>query len=266
MTDLQTRPTEAAATPRRSIVRIGILGIAAAALIGASILALGMTSAPSGILAADTTGSTTPITGFEAPGGHGPMDMRGGERGFGPITITAISGSNLSLKTADGWTRTITIAGDTTLMKGTMTLKTADLKVGDEVRLRQEVQADGSFKITELHVIQPHVGGSITAVSGTTITVTQRDGTTATIKVTSATTYQVGRTEGKALTDIKVGMLAGAVGTLNSDGSLTAGAVHAIDPASMPGFGGRGDHRGPGANGPAGNGANPVTPPDASAG
>ncbi len=265
MTDLQTRPTEAAA-PRRSIVRIGILGIAAAALIGASILALGMTSAPSGILAADTTGPTTPLAGFEAPRGNGPMDKRGGEGRFGPITITAISGSNLSLRTGDGWTRTIAITGDTELMKGTATIAAADLKVGDEVRFRQEVQTDGSFKITELHVVQPHVGGSVTAVSGTTITVTQRDGTTATIKVTSGTTYQVGRTDGKALTDIKVGMLAGAVGTLNSDGSLTASAVHAVDPASLPGFGGRHDHRGPGANGPWGGSTSPVAPPDASAG
>ncbi|MEO8462471.1 MAG: DUF5666 domain-containing protein, partial [Chloroflexota bacterium] len=163
------------------------------------------------------------------------------------------------------WTRTIAITGDTELMKGTATIAAADLKVGDEVRFRQEVQTDGSFKITELHVVQPHLGGSVTAVSGTTITVTQRDGTTATIKVTSTTTFQVGRTDGKALTDIKVGMLAGAVGTLNSDGSLTASAVHAIDPASLPGFGGRGDHRGPAGNGPLGNGTQDG-PPDASAG
>jgi len=266
MTDVQTRPMEAAATPRRSIVRIGILGIAAAALIGASILALGTTSAPSGILAADTTGPTTPLAGFEAPRGHGPMDKRGGEGRFGQITITAISGSNLSLRTSDGWTRTISITGDTESMKGTATITAADLKVGDEVRFRQEIQSDGSFKITELHVIQPHVGGSVTAVSGTSISVTQRDGTTATIKVTSTTTYQVGRTDGKAFADIKVGMLAGAVGTLNGDGSLTASAVHAVDPASFPWFGGRGDHHGPGPDGPWGGDRTPDAPPDASAG
>ena len=116
----------------------------------------------------------------------------------------------------------------------------------------------------------PHAGGTVTGVSSTSITVTQRDGSTATIKVSSSTTYEVSGTAGKVLADVKVGMLVGAVGTLNTDGSLTATAVRAIDPATFQGNGHH-DGRGPWGNGhhdgrgPWGNGAGPDASPDASA-
>lgn len=269
MTEIRSNPIETTMEQPRSIVKIGLLGIAAAALVGAAILVFGATAAPTGILAAGTTDVTLPAAGIDMRGGRGPMDAGRGEGRFGAISITAIAGSNVSLKTADGWTRTVAIPSDATLMKGTATIAITDLKVGDEVRFRQEVQTDGSFKVTELHVVLPHLGGSVTAVTGSSITVTQRDGTSATIKVSPTTTYQIGKTDGKAIGDIKVGMMAGAVGTLNADGTLSATAVHAVDPASLPGFGGRGGHGdrgGFGGHGPMGDNNAPGAPADSSAG
>ncbi len=261
MMDHQTTPTEAAARPT-SLARIGLVGALAAALVATAILVAGATAVPSGTLAGDAEAGA-PLIGLEGRGpADGPMGARfGGKLGFGQITITAISGPSVSLKTADGWTRTIAIAGDTVLMKGDATIALGDLKVGDDVRFKQTRQDDGTFKITGLHVVLPKVGGAVTAVDGSTITVTQRDGTTATIKVTSSTTYTIGKTDGKALTDVKVGMMAGGVGTLNADGSLTATSVHAFDPASKPDFDGR-----PGGHGPWGNGPAPEAPTDSSAG
>lgn len=262
MTDHQTTTTEVAARPS-SVARIGLLGAIAAAVIGAAILIAGATATPAGTLAAAYGTPQTAIGAFGRGPGDSDMGRIGGRgfggRGFGGITITAISGSNVSLKTADGWTRTIAIASDTALTKGTVTITKADLKVGDEVRFQQTRQADGSFTITKLSVVLPHAGGTVTTVTGSTITVTQRDGSTATINVNSTTTYEVARTTGKALSDIKVGMLVGAVGTLSSDGALTATAVHAIDPATLPG---RGDHNG---RGPWDKGGSPNTAPDAPA-
>lgn len=260
MTDPQTTLVQAPASRPASVARIGLLGAVAAAVVAAAILAFGAITTPAGTLAAGTT-DTQPAVGIGLPGfGNGPMDGRmGHDRGFGAITITAIAGVDVTLATEDGWIRTIGIASDTILTKGTATITKADLKVGDEVRFAQTRQTDGSYKITKLGVILPHVGGAVTDVSGSTITVTERDGSTATIKVTSATTFQVGRTDGKALADIKVGMHVGAIGTLNSDGSLTATAVHAFDPAKFPG---RGDHNG---HGPWDKGGAPATAPDGSA-
>ena len=220
--------------------RIGLLGIGAAAIIAAVILAFGMTAAPKSILAAGTTNTTTLDTVQILNGGGGGP---GFGHGFGGITITAISGSSISLATADGWTRTITVDSGTTYARSGATVTLADLEVGDQVGFHQTKETDGSFTIDSVAVIPPHLGGEVTAVSGSTITVKQRDGTTGTITVNGSTTYNVaGATAG--LADIKVGMFLVAEGTENSDGSLTAAVVRA---------GTHGDH-GPGDRGQGGRG------------
>ncbi|MBI2762182.1 MAG: hypothetical protein HYX54_00250 [Chloroflexi bacterium] len=263
MTDEFTTSTERVPTRPTSVARIGLIGAAAAALVGAAILIFGATAAPSGTLAAASTSNSAAI---ELPG-QGPDDGRmgdvGGGRRFGATTITAISGSSISLETEDGWKRTIAITSATALTKGGATITQSDLKVGDEVRFQQTRQTDGTFTITKLNVVLPHLGGTVTAVSGSTITVTERDGTTGTIKVTSSTTYAVGMTTGKALSDIAVGMRVAAVGTLNSDGSLTATAIQAIDPATIPG---PGFQRGHGDGGPSNDGTGTGASTDTDAG
>ena len=91
-------------------------------------------------------------------------------------------------------------------------------------------------------MILPSVGGQVTAVSGNTITVTQRDGTAATIHVDTATTYQVQGVTSATLSDIKVGNYVVAQGTLRTDGSLDASVVSS------------GFHGGPGNGGGWGRG------------
>ena len=124
---------------------------------------------------------------------------------FRDITIASISGSSLSLKTDDGWTRTITPTSATTITKAGATITVSDLEVGDQIVFSQTKQTDGTYTIDAIRVVLPHVGGQVSAVSGSTITVTERDGTTATIHVDSATTYQVEGVTSATLSDIKVG-------------------------------------------------------------
>ena len=239
----------AAGSPARTaaLARIGLLGIGAAALIAAAALLFGYGTAPTGILAAGTgTESSAGAVNLNGFGG-GP----GGRGGFGPgpgaggITVTAISGSNLSLATADGWTRTITVDADTTYSEAGETIALGDIAVGDQIAFRQTLEDDGSWTIDKVAVILPHVGGEVTAISGSTITVEQRDGTTATITVNGATEYQVNGDDA-ALADVEVGMFLVAQGVENADGSLTATDVR----AGERGMGGRGGfHGGPGPNG-----------------
>jgi hypothetical protein len=236
-----------------TIARLGLVGIAAAALIAVAILAFGSTAAPAGILAAGSTGSgntTVPnLNGGDGPGDHGGP-------GRGGATITAITGSNISLTTADGWTRTITVDSGTTYAKGGATIALGDLKVGDEIGFRETKEADGSYTIDSVAVILPHAGGEVTAINGSTITVKDRDGTSVTITVTGTTTYQVAGATA-ALSDIKVGMFLVAEGTQNSDGSLAATMVRAGD----GGPGGRGF--GHGHDGDDGQNPNATTAPTA---
>jgi hypothetical protein len=235
-----TEPVRAVAAERPagpSLARIGLLGIAAAALVAVAILAVGATAAPSTLLAATTPGGARPA-GVNALTGGGPGGPGFGDR-MGGITITAISGSSVSLATVDGWTRTITVDSGTTYSRGGASIGLGDLKVGDQVVFRQTHEADGTFTIDAINVVLPRLGGEITAINGSTITVTQRDGTTGTIKVSGDTTYTVNG-NGASLADVKVGMFIVADGTRNSDGSLAATNVHAGDMGSMGWRGGHG--------------------------
>lgn len=236
-------PVQAATAPRAAPMpwaRIGLLGIGVAALLAAAILAFGSSASPTSILAAGTT--TNNATGtVDDLNGFGRRGLRG--FGHGGVTITAISGSSISLATGDGWTRTITVDSGTTYMKSRVAITLGDLQVGDQVGFRQTKETDGSYSIDAIVVIPPHLGGQVTAVSGSTITVTQRDGTTGTITVTGDTTYKVAGAAA-TLADVKVGMFVMAEGTDNSDGSLTAAAIHAGKLGDR-GPGGHGDHFGP---------------------
>jgi Domain of unknown function (DUF5666) len=168
--------------------------------------------------------------GIAGPFGLGGPGLGGGGIGFGDITITAIDGSNLSLKTVDGWTRTIAVTGSTTITKAGKTIALGDLAVGDHIRFGQQRESDGSYTITRIVVVLPTVAGQVSAVNGDTITVTQRGGTKATIHVDSSTTYQVNGTAG-SLKDVKVGSIVIAEGTQRSDGSLDAAIVRTGDRA-----------------------------------
>lgn len=315
MTD-PTRVSYTERLPRPPLWRIGLVIGALLAVLMSAALTTGASPAPSGGASLDPSASA-PLEADENLGGRHGFGMggrhgfgMGGRQGFGEITITAITGSNISLKTADGWTRTITITDSTTITKGGQTIGLADLKVGDQIDFRQTRNADDTFSITAIEVVVPHVAGTVTEVTASgftlkdrdgltwtitvsgstaytlgrgtgsrsdvtvgvdvlvagtqgsgnsltatsvsirpqrvvgevtaksedTITVTRPDGTTATIRVGSGTTYQVPGVTNPSLSDIAVGMLVAAEGTQQSDGSLSATAVFGL-PAGRPGWG-----------------------------
>lgn len=165
--------------------------------------------------------------GFGGPHGGGP------DRGHGPITITAINGGNLSLKTDDGWTRTIDATGATITGQGGATLAIGDLKVGDQIAFRQTRNTDGTYRIDAIVRIPPRAAGTVKSVAADSATLTQPDGSSTTIGLTAGTTYTL---EGKAATaaDLKVGTRVRAVGTKDSNGAFTATHVD-IEPAMVVG-------------------------------
>lgn len=327
-----TEPTETIHTerlPGPPLWRIGLVVAALGAVLASAALTMGASPAPSGGGSVDASTAVAlvgneEIGDWRAPAMGGRHGFgRGGPCGFGEITITAVSGSSISLKTEDGWTRTITVTDSTTISKGGQTIGLADLEVGDRVRIGQTRNDDGSFTVTALEVVVPHVGGTVTEVtasgftlkdrdgltwtitvndatvysfgsstgsrsdvkvdvdvvvagtqtsdsaltatsvtvapqrvsgevtakSADTITVERRDGTTATIRVGSGTTYQVPGVTDASLSDITVGMFVAAEGTQQADGSLSATAVHGVS-ADQPGWGpGWGPGRGHGPGG-----------------
>lgn len=174
-------------------------------------------------------GGTIVDAGWVAPASQGgtkaPAFGGGNGRGqkLGTITITKVDGSKLSLETEDGWTRTIDATGATITRDGT-TIAVGDLAAGDEIVLRQQRQADGTFKVTAIRVILPKVAGTITDVAASSMVLAARDGTKVTVKLTSSTTYRLGRDKADK-SAVKVGMQAVATGTKAADGTITATAV-----------------------------------------
>ena len=148
--------------------------------------------------------------------GNGNGGLKGNGNVRGPVTIRAISGSQISLATDDGWTRTIAVTPATVITKGGLPVAVGDLHVGDQIRFNQTRNADGSYSITAIAVPVPIAGGDVTAVDATSITVKGKAGVTRIITVNDATVYQLGKTPGSKA-DVKVGTHVNAQGTTSGD-------------------------------------------------
>ena len=150
----------------------------------ALLVVVGAAAAMGASPAAPGTGGQADLAAAPAPNdgasGGSPLGdhFRGGDFDFGgffrDVTISAKSGSSLSLKTDDGWTRTITVGSSTTITKGGQTIAVGDLAVGDQIHFSQTKASDGTYTVTAIRVVLPIVAGKVTAVSGTTITVAGR--------------------------------------------------------------------------------------------
>lgn len=233
---------------------VGLAAMAVAATVGGS--AAGGTPAIAQGVALVANASPAPAQdghdGQGGPGGRaGPGGRRGGMMGGermgglrGGVSVTSISGSQLSLGTDDGWTRTIDAAG-AKITKGGAAATLADITVGTQIRFAETRNADGTYTITKIGIEMPRVAGTVTAAGGSTITLKGMDGSTVAVTVTSSTTYRVAGKQSATLADIKVGDVVMATGTKAADGSITATSVHAF----TPGTGGPGTD-GPGAGGP----------------
>jgi hypothetical protein len=220
-------------TPTKTkAVRAGIVaGTGLVVAIGAAV-AMGASpaTAPSAGASPAPSGQVAPEQHDKAGGGWklgGPGRREG--RAFGQISVTAINGSSLSLKTDDGWTRTITVAASTTITKGGQAAKLSDVSVGDIIRFAETRNADGTYTITRIDIVVPQVAGVVTAVGTDTITIKGRDGATTTVRTSSSTTYHVGGSGGSR-SDVKVGSAIVAQGTKASDGSLDASSVTVFQP------------------------------------
>ena len=225
MTEPEIRFTER--LPRRTVVRAAVLvGACLAIVVGAAVT---MGASPSASPAAPGATTQPKASGDPAKPDRGPWKGFGrgdfdGHGRFGAITITSISGSNLTLKTEDGWTRTIAITSATTITKEGATIGAGDLSVGDEIRFRQNRAGDGTFTIAAIDVVLPKVAGTVTAVTADSITVTGRDGTSRTITTRSSTTYRLGTADANR-SDVVVGSTILATGVAGTGNDFTATTV-----------------------------------------
>ena len=214
-------------TPGPSRRRVALIAGGALALaVGAVATSMAASPAPS---ASGTTNGTVPapLAVAEPWLDEAIVDLdhgRFGGQGFREITITAISGSNVTLGTDDGWTRTIAVSDAVDLTKGGQDIALSDLAVGDQVRFRQTRNDDGTYTVDALAVVVPSVRGEVSDVSATGFKITTRDGSVWTIAVNGSTVYQHGTGTG-TLADVTNGTNAVVLGTSTGDNALTATTV-----------------------------------------
>jgi Domain of unknown function (DUF5666) len=232
-TPAATATPAALAPPSRSTgpskLRVGaVAGAAMALAVGGVATAMAASPSSSPTTAANgTTGTQLLISpafaidpaiddldeGFD----HGRMGP-GGPR---DITVTSISGSSVALKTSDGWTRTITVNDSVTLTKGGQTIAIGDLAVGDQVRVLQTRNDDGTFTVTGLAVEVPSARGTVSDVTSGGFKLTGRDGAVWTITVDGSTKYMFGTADG-SIADVTNGEQAIVLGTSTGDNALLA--------------------------------------------
>lgn len=238
-TDPTVGPLRTTRVAGKGVWRIGAVLALGIALVAGAAVVMGASPSPSGASPTATpSASTTPGTNGKRGGPWaGPafgFGFRGGPMGpaaagpaFGQITITAINGSSVSLQTADGWKRTITVTSSTKIMKGGTAISLSGLKVGDQVRLQESRSSNGTFTVTGIEVVLPTTAGTVTAKTSSSITIKLPDGSSQTLKVNGSTTYEVRGVQTASLSDITVGMQVIAQGTRNADGSFSASSVEA---------------------------------------
>jgi hypothetical protein len=196
-----------------------VLGAALVLIVAAAATSFAASSPPStGSSGGAPAVALTPDDGTTVDPGAGRF---GGRGGFGDITIAAISGNDITLQTADGWRRTITITSSVELTKGGQPVEVSALNVGDQVRFRQTRNDDGTYTVTAVAVVVPSIRGEASAITSSGFKVTTRDGSVWTVTVNGSTGYQYGQGTG-SLADVKDGETVRVSGTVTADNQMTA--------------------------------------------
>lgn len=185
---------------RRDRIRLG--AVLALVLIGVVPVVVALAASPEPP-AGGATATARVQPRIDAPGGFGGGFGRG-FGGAGAISVTAVDGAKLALKTDDGWTRTITITPDTTVTKAGQTVASSAIAVGDRIRFAQKRNDDGTYTVTRIAIVVDRTAGEVTSIAGDTLTIKRRNGETQVITLTGSTTYHLGRADG-ARADVTVG-------------------------------------------------------------
>ncbi len=216
------------------------------------LLALALLVAVVGVAAAAAPAASTRAVGEVNPPGPGgnPPGPRGGP-GAGPLwqaprlkgEIISIAATSFTMTGPNG--RDVTVEVDaTTSYIGSLTAF-SDLHVGNEVGVAGRRSGEGALlarviiDVDSLPLGIP-VGGEVTAVTSTKLTIEMRDGLTFSFTIDSGTDYLSRDNAATTIADVKVGDKVGVVFDQSSSGTLTANLilVGGQPPADKPDSGG----------------------------
>jgi hypothetical protein len=205
-------------------------GVAAALLalgIAAGLGATALTAHAASLSGLQATFAT--LTGGANNGGPGKGGPGMGPGRAGSLTVSGVSGQAITAKRPDGTSVTLTVTANTHYTRAGKPVSLSAITAGETIHVMGQRNGDGSIVATRVDIVLPHAGGKVTAISGSTITIQDRQGATQAIHTSASTTVQrAGQTV--TLSDIAVGAHIRAEGTKNSDGSLNAEVIQIVLP------------------------------------
>jgi hypothetical protein len=143
-------------------------------------------------------------------------------------SVEAIEGATVTLVTPDGWSRTIDTTGIPIIRGGTQ-IRVSDLRVGDDVLVRQRRGGDGTWQVRRLRVLLTTLRGTVAAVTPDGFELETRRGDHVLVRVSGTTTWVLGCvTDPDAPLEVGTRVVARGVGA--PDGSLDATFVAAAGP------------------------------------
>lgn len=148
----------------------------------------------------------------DGPGRHG----RGGE-----LTVASVSGQTISTKDASGAAVTVNVTSTTQYTRLGKTASFSAISAGETIHVDGTRNSNGSITASRVDIEVPTYVGQVTAISGNTITIKDRQGASQIIHTSSTTTVERADTS-SSLSAIATGDYIAASGAKSSDGSLNA--------------------------------------------
>jgi len=172
--------------------------------------------------------------------------------------VVKVDGSELVVSEEDGLNVTVNTSSSTSYGEAGQSASSSAVQVGTVVSVTGTLSPDHEqIDATTIEIVLPSVAGRVTAVSGTTITITSFDGTAETLTTDSSTVFR--NSSGKtSIASVAKGDLVEASGAPGTGSSFAASTVY-IGPELPSGTGGprglgRGGFGGPGFGGQRGFG------------
>jgi hypothetical protein len=205
-----------------AVCAVGSLG----AVAGGVALANGGQNAAAGVRPATrgTSGARTEsaglLMGFGAGYGRGSGFARSTCGAGVAGQVTSVSGNTINLTGRRAGAVAVTVGATTVYTEAQQAASLADVHTGLLI-MACGTGSSTNVQATKIYIVLPRIGGVVTNVSGSTLTLTSLDGATRTVTVSNATTYDKAG-HSASLGDITNGTAIAAQGSVGSDGVLSA--------------------------------------------
>ncbi len=165
-------------------------------------------------------------------------------------TVVSASSSKIVVKDLGGLEQDILVSGSTSYSEAGTSVLASSVTAGEQVFAYGAVASDPTqLQASNVFVVGPTVGGFVTGVSGTTITIGTGRGNE-TVTTDASTIFRNGKTS-SSLSHVKKGDLLSAIGTFTSKDTFAASAVTFVAPPSVSPGGSTGGSTGTGWARPA---------------